>query len=202
MSSSTDGGDHGRHHPRARARRLAIARTGRADAADLAAALASVEQAARRKPVAVVAGRRRARRGRHLGRPGLARRRVSDTAARRPGGGEPGGGPRHPAGPPAGDRVVGHPGLRPGRRRGRQVVARSPQLSAPLGATIERGGVIAGVDGAPVVALFGDTPLWRTMAVGDEGHDVFQLEAEPGCSRLRPRRHRRHRRHLHRQRPS
>lgn len=48
--------------------------------------------------------------------------------------------------------------------------------AAPLGASIERGDIIATVDAQPVVALFGDTPMWRTLAEGDEGRDVMQLE--------------------------
>ncbi len=44
------------------------------------------------------------------------------------------------------------------------------------GATIERGDVVARIDDHPVVAMFGATPMWRDLAVGDEGDDVFQLE--------------------------
>ena len=48
---------------------------------------------------------------------------------------------------------------------------------AQVGATLDRGDVIATVDGQPVIVLFGDTPMWRDLAQGDEGHDVYQLEA-------------------------
>ncbi len=49
--------------------------------------------------------------------------------------------------------------------------------AAPDGATLERGSVIATVDNEPVVALFGDTPMWRNLSEGSEGIDVLQLEA-------------------------
>ena len=48
---------------------------------------------------------------------------------------------------------------------------------ADEGTDLGRGEVIATVDEIPVVVLFGDTPFWRTLAEGDEGHDVFVLEA-------------------------
>lgn len=48
--------------------------------------------------------------------------------------------------------------------------------SAPTGLTVVRGDVIADVDNVAVVVFFGDTPLWRDLSVGDEGHDVFLLE--------------------------
>ncbi len=46
----------------------------------------------------------------------------------------------------------------------------------PAGTLIERGDVIAEVDGEPVIAMFGDTPMWRGLTSGDVGVDVFQLE--------------------------
>lgn len=48
--------------------------------------------------------------------------------------------------------------------------------AAPTGLTVDRGDVIAAVDNVPVVVFFGDTPLWRDVSAGDEGHDVFLLE--------------------------
>ncbi len=45
------------------------------------------------------------------------------------------------------------------------------------GTTIERGDPVAWIDGEPVVALYGETPLWRTLADGVEGADVLVLEA-------------------------
>lgn len=45
------------------------------------------------------------------------------------------------------------------------------------GETIERGDVVVRIDALPVVALYGDIPMWRDLAVGDEGDDVRQLEA-------------------------
>ncbi|MCP5031270.1 MAG: hypothetical protein GY939_05650 [Actinomycetia bacterium] len=49
--------------------------------------------------------------------------------------------------------------------------------TAARGVAVERGDVIATVDGEPVVVLFGDAPLWRSLAEGDEGPDVQLLEA-------------------------
>lgn len=46
-----------------------------------------------------------------------------------------------------------------------------------VGDTIERGDVVAWVDDLPVVAVYGDIPMWRDLAEGDEGEDVRQLEA-------------------------
>ncbi|TDT18089.1 putative peptidoglycan binding protein [Ilumatobacter fluminis] len=46
-----------------------------------------------------------------------------------------------------------------------------------VGDTIERGDVVAWVDDLPVVAFYGDIPMWRDLAEGDEGEDVRQLEA-------------------------
>lgn len=45
------------------------------------------------------------------------------------------------------------------------------------GATVEAGTVIGSVDGAPVVAMFGDVPGWRDLDTdSDDGVDVRQLE--------------------------
>ncbi len=44
------------------------------------------------------------------------------------------------------------------------------------GSLLERGDVIVEVDAAPVVALYGEVPLYRTMRNGDTGVDVLQLE--------------------------
>jgi peptidoglycan hydrolase-like protein with peptidoglycan-binding domain len=46
-----------------------------------------------------------------------------------------------------------------------------------VGTVIERGDAVAEVDAEPIVAFFGDTPLWRTVAEGDSGADVRQIEA-------------------------
>ncbi|MEM9655434.1 MAG: peptidoglycan-binding protein [Actinomycetota bacterium] len=45
------------------------------------------------------------------------------------------------------------------------------------GDSIERGDPVVWIDGAPVVAFYGDTPLWRTLAEGVEGRDVLLLES-------------------------
>jgi len=44
------------------------------------------------------------------------------------------------------------------------------------GAVIRPGERIFEVDGEPVILMDGSTPAWRTMAHGDEGADVLQLE--------------------------
>lgn len=45
------------------------------------------------------------------------------------------------------------------------------------GDTIEPGGVIAEVDGRPIIALPGPTPLWRTLGPGvEDGTDVLAVE--------------------------
>jgi hypothetical protein len=45
------------------------------------------------------------------------------------------------------------------------------------GDTIEPGGVVAQVDGRPIIALPGPTPLWRTLGPGvDDGTDVLAVE--------------------------
>ena len=52
-------------------------------------------------------------------------------------------------------------------------------LPAP-GATIDRGGELAEVDGEPVLLLFGERPMWRPLPPPDPnvgGPDVEQLEA-------------------------
>ena len=48
---------------------------------------------------------------------------------------------------------------------------------AVVGTMLSHGDVIAVVDDVPVVWLDGEVPGWRTMAVGDIGVDVTQLEA-------------------------
>lgn len=45
------------------------------------------------------------------------------------------------------------------------------------GVVLGRGDTVAWVDDQPVVALFGQTPMWRTIGRDDEGADVLQLEA-------------------------
>ncbi len=47
----------------------------------------------------------------------------------------------------------------------------------PIGTVLERGDVVSWVDGQPVTVFYGDTPMWRTIAEGSEGIDVFQVEA-------------------------
>ncbi len=49
--------------------------------------------------------------------------------------------------------------------------------AAATGESIERGDVIAVIGVEPVVALYGDVPMWRDLADGDTGADVRQLEA-------------------------
>ncbi len=46
----------------------------------------------------------------------------------------------------------------------------------PLGTAIGRGTTVAVVDGEPVVAIYGDRPLWRELREGVEGADVLLLE--------------------------
>ncbi|MEM7274545.1 MAG: peptidoglycan-binding protein [Actinomycetota bacterium] len=46
-----------------------------------------------------------------------------------------------------------------------------------VGTTIDRGDPVAEIDAEPIVALFGDAPLWRPLADGAEGADVRLLEA-------------------------
>lgn len=48
---------------------------------------------------------------------------------------------------------------------------------APEGEIIDQGGVLYRTDNRPTVLLFGHLPIYRTMAVGDEGTDVAQLQA-------------------------
>lgn len=45
-----------------------------------------------------------------------------------------------------------------------------------VGAIVDRGEAVFRVDDAPVVLLFGPLPVYRTLKVGVEGHDVKQLE--------------------------
>jgi len=44
------------------------------------------------------------------------------------------------------------------------------------GDVVERGDVIADLDGEPVVAFLGDVPMWRALSSDVEGDDVLQLE--------------------------
>ena len=44
------------------------------------------------------------------------------------------------------------------------------------GDVVERGDVIADLDGEPVVAFLGDVPMWRALSSDMEGDDVLQLE--------------------------
>lgn len=46
-----------------------------------------------------------------------------------------------------------------------------------LGTEIARGNTVAMVDGEPVVAIYGQRPLWRDLEEGIEGPDVLMLEA-------------------------
>ena len=48
--------------------------------------------------------------------------------------------------------------------------------ATPLGTTISRGTTVAMVDGEPVVAIYGERPLWRELRDGVEGADVLLLE--------------------------
>lgn len=45
------------------------------------------------------------------------------------------------------------------------------------GTPVEAGTVLFEIDESPVVSLIGQVPAWRDLAVGDEGVDVEQLEA-------------------------
>lgn len=45
------------------------------------------------------------------------------------------------------------------------------------GETLESGDVLARIDDVAIVWLDGETPAWRSLRSGDEGHDVEQLEA-------------------------
>jgi peptidoglycan hydrolase-like protein with peptidoglycan-binding domain len=47
-----------------------------------------------------------------------------------------------------------------------------------IGEQVGIGSVLYAVDGEPIIALYGDTPAWRTMSVSSEvGADVRQLES-------------------------
>jgi peptidoglycan hydrolase-like protein with peptidoglycan-binding domain len=48
---------------------------------------------------------------------------------------------------------------------------------AEEGAIIEQGDVLYRVDNRPTVLLYGETPAYRAMALGNEGTDVAQLQA-------------------------
>lgn len=48
--------------------------------------------------------------------------------------------------------------------------------AAAEGSTVDRGDTIAELDGAPVVVMIGDVPMWRVIDVETEGEDVRQLE--------------------------
>jgi peptidoglycan hydrolase-like protein with peptidoglycan-binding domain len=47
---------------------------------------------------------------------------------------------------------------------------------APVGTTVTRGEPLFRVDERPVVALYGSLPLYRPLAVGVQGRDVWQLK--------------------------
>jgi hypothetical protein len=47
-----------------------------------------------------------------------------------------------------------------------------------VGQVVAQGDALYSVDGAAVVLLFGATPAWRTLASGDTGPDVAQLNAD------------------------
>ncbi len=47
----------------------------------------------------------------------------------------------------------------------------------PVGETVNRGDTVVTIDNVPMVAFFGDTPMWRSLSEGAEGPDVRQLEA-------------------------
>ncbi len=44
------------------------------------------------------------------------------------------------------------------------------------GATVKRGGTLLRVAGKPVTLMYGGSPMYRVLKVGDEGQDVRQLE--------------------------
>ncbi|MEM8904631.1 MAG: peptidoglycan-binding protein [Actinomycetota bacterium] len=48
--------------------------------------------------------------------------------------------------------------------------------SAAAGSLLERGDVAFELDSEPVPVIYGELPLWRPLAEGDEGLDVLQLE--------------------------
>jgi multidrug efflux system membrane fusion protein len=45
-----------------------------------------------------------------------------------------------------------------------------------VGSTVERGGFLFEVNGAPTILLYGEMPAWRTLAEGVSGPDVEQIE--------------------------
>src|ERR1700704_2380964 len=47
-----------------------------------------------------------------------------------------------------------------------------------VGAEVASGSSFFAVDGAPVLALATDVPLWRDLAIGDTGPDVRSLQVE------------------------
>ena len=48
---------------------------------------------------------------------------------------------------------------------------------AAVGSLLDRGDVLIHIDDQPTVVFYGDTPMWRPLSEGDEGHDVQQIEA-------------------------
>ncbi|HTU72029.1 MAG TPA: peptidoglycan-binding domain-containing protein [Trebonia sp.] len=50
------------------------------------------------------------------------------------------------------------------------------RLDVAAGAAISSGEQLAEIDGAPLLALAGDVPMWRDLAPGDSGPDVLELQ--------------------------
>lgn len=49
--------------------------------------------------------------------------------------------------------------------------------TVPVGDIVGRGDTVASINNVPMVAFFGDTPMWRVLSEGVEGPDVRQLES-------------------------
>jgi peptidoglycan hydrolase-like protein with peptidoglycan-binding domain len=71
------------------------------------------------------------------------------------------------------DGTLGHGGERTIGAGSPGTLTRLPDV----GSTVERGGFLFEVNGAPTILLYGETPAWRTLAEGVGGPDVEQLEA-------------------------
>jgi peptidoglycan hydrolase-like protein with peptidoglycan-binding domain len=65
-----------------------------------------------------------------------------------------------------------------GSTRGGDIVTDAPER----GASVEDGDLLFELSGAPVLALEGDSPMYRDLGPGDQGRDVMQLEV--GLERL------------------
>ncbi|MGZ8562510.1 MAG: efflux RND transporter periplasmic adaptor subunit [Candidatus Limnocylindria bacterium] len=70
------------------------------------------------------------------------------------------------------DGELGHGDTEPLSSRRSGTLVKAPEA----GDTIERGEALFVVDDAPVILLYGETPVWRPLVLGSSGDDVQQLE--------------------------